>query len=178
MHSSWKILLIVLLLRTGLQAQVQAVRSYDFYNSVGVDTHWYYSGGYQYQPQFSTLVGLMQKAGISHFRDGEYGQGYNTPSWITAIYQQLAASGMKGDLIMAQGQTAAQIEAGVQLYPGVEAIEPPNELDNSGSSNWASTLDSEMPAIWQAGSAMGLTVLGPSLIQGSDASSSETSPDT
>jgi hypothetical protein len=175
--SSRKILLIVFLLWSGIPAQleaqvqgpVQAVRSYDFYNSVGVDVHWYYGGSYQYESQFSALVSLMQQADIYHFRDGEFEQGYNTPSWLTAIYQQLAASGMKADLIVAQGQTTAQLESGLQLYPGVEAIEPSNELDDSGQANWVSTLDGELPVVQQAGADLGLTVLGPSLINASDA---------
>ena len=76
--SSRKILLIVFLLWSGIPAQleaqvqgpVQAVRSYDFYNSVGVDVHWYYGGSYQYESQFSALVSLMQQADIYLFRDG------------------------------------------------------------------------------------------------------------
>jgi len=146
-------------------SQVQAVRSYDVYDSVGVNTHWYYGNGYQYLPQFSALVGAMVHSHARHFRDGMYAQGTNTPAYLSAMYATLAGLGIHADLIVPSGESAAQIEAGLRLYPGVEAIEPPNEWDINGGSNWASTLQQEEPEILQAGRDLGLTVLGPSLAQ-------------
>jgi hypothetical protein len=169
MHSCWKILLVLIVFKSGVWAQVQAARSSDFYNSVGVNTHWYYGNNFQYQPQFSALINLMKQAGIYHFRDGEFAQGYNTPSWITAMYTQLAANGMKAELIVAQGQTLSQLESGLGDYPGLEAIEPANEWDVNGGADWVSTLLSQLPQNQQAGADLGLAVLGPSLIDGTDA---------
>ncbi len=169
MTSFLKILVVFFLLSTGAQSQVQAARSYDFYNSVGVNTHWFFDQSFQYYPQFSALVGLMKQAGIYHFRDGEFADGYNTPPWITSLYSQLAENGMKADLIVANGQTLSQLESGLQLYPGTEAIEPPNEWDANGGADWAPTLLAQLPLIKQAGEDLGLTVLGPSLIQENDA---------
>lgn len=162
-------LLVFLLFPYALIAQVQAARSYDFSNSVGVNTHWYFDNNFQYQPHFATLVSLMQQAGIYHFRDGEFAQGYNTPAWITAKYAQLAASGMRAELIVANGQTLSELESGLKAYPGLEAIEPPNEWDANGGAGWASTLIAQMPLLKEAGTDLGLPVLGPSLIQSSSA---------
>jgi hypothetical protein len=169
MSFSWKILLVLLLPSSGVWAQVQAARSYDFYNSVGVNTHWYYDDNFQYQPHFQDLINLMKQAGIYHFRDGEFAQGDNTPSWITHTYAQLAANGMKAELIVANGQTLSELEFGLKQYPGLEAIEPPNEWDANGGNDWASTLLAQLPLIKQAGEDLGLTVVGPSLIQTNDA---------
>lgn len=163
------VLALCTILPLSLHAQVEASRSYDVYDSVGVNTHWYYGGtdGYQYLHQFSTLIGLMKQAQIYHFRDGEFAQGYNTPSWITGMYAQLAANGMKAELIVANGQTLSQLESGLQAYPGLEAIEPPNEWDLNGGSNWPTTMLAQLPIVWQAGKDLRLTVLGPSLTQAS-----------
>lgn len=169
MHSYGKILLALIVLPCTIQAQVQAARNFDFDNSVGVNTHWYYGAPFQYQPQFSTLIDRMKQAGIDHFRDGEFGQGYNTPPWITVLYKQLASNGIKAELIVAQGQTLSQLESGLRAYPGIEAIEPFNEWDANGGPNWRSTLLNELPQLKQAGADLGLTVLGPSMIDDDDA---------
>lgn len=167
MKSLCAIMLLNACLCLQVDAQVQAARSYDVYDSVGVNTHWYFGGAYQYQPQFSSLVALLNGAHIRHFRDGVYAQGTNTPSYLTQMYSTLAANGIHAELIVPQSTTitAAQLEAGLQLYPGIEAIEPPNEWDINGGSTWTSTLLAEEPAILQAGHALGLTVLGPALTQ-------------
>lgn len=169
MHFYRQILLVLIVTPCTIQAQVQAARNFDFDNSVGVNTHWYYGAPFQYQPQFSTLVGRMKQAGINHFRDGEFAQGYNTPSWITAMYQQLASDGIKAELIVAQGQTLSQLESGLRAYPGIEAIESFNEWDANGGSNWRASLLNELPQIKQAGKDLGLTVVGPSMIDEDDA---------
>lgn len=169
MHFYRHILLALIAMPCAIQAQVQAARSFDFDNSVGVNTHWYYGANFQYQPQFSNLVNRLKQAGIDHFRDGEFAQGYNTPSWITAMYTQLASNGIKAELIVAQGQTLSQLESGLRAYPGLEAIEPFNEWDANGGPNWRATLLNELPQIKQAGKDLGLTVLGPSMIDEDDA---------
>lgn len=162
-----KCLILLLILPLRLQSQVQAARGYDVYDSVGVNTHWYFGNGYQYQPQFSKLVTLMTGAHIRHFRDGVYSVGTNTPSYLTQMYQTLAAQGIHGELIVPQSTTmsVSQMEAGLKLYPGIEAIEPPNEWDICGGSNWVPTLIAEEPTIVAAGHDLGLTVLGPALTQ-------------
>ena len=100
---------------------MQAVRGYDIYDSVGVNTHWYFGGGYQYQPQFSKLVSIMSGAHIRHFRDGVYSTGLNTPAYLTQMYQTLANNGIHADLIVPQSttMTLSQMDAGLRLYPGI-----------------------------------------------------------
>lgn len=147
-------------------SQVQAVRGYDLYDSVGINTHWYFGDGYQYKPQFNKLVDMMSGAHIRHFRDGVYSTGTNTPAYLTQMYQTLANRDIHGDLIVPQGSiTSDQMDAGLQLYPGIEAIEAPNEWDINGGSTWVSSLLSEEPTIYGAGQTLGLTTLGPALTQ-------------
>ena len=153
-----------------LEAQVQALRSNDFDDSVGVNTHWTYGEPYQYLQQFSTLVSIMQQANIRHDRDAEWGNGIDTQPWVTSMWTQLNAAGIKTDLINVgnnNSQTVAQLEADLRLYPGVEAIEAPNEWDINGGSNWVSTMLAKLPILHQAGVDLGLPVIGPSLVEAS-----------
>jgi hypothetical protein len=153
---------------SALNAQVQAFRSYDFYDSVGVNTHWTYGAPYQYLQQFSTLVSILQQAKIRHDRDAEWGNGVDTQPWVTSMWTQLNAAGIKTDLINVgnnNGQTVAQLEADLKLYPGIEAIEAPNEWDINGGSTWVSTMLAKLPILHQAGVDLGLPVIGPSLVE-------------
>ena len=148
-------------------SQVQAVRGYEVYDSVGVNTHWYFGNRYQYQPQFTKLVSIMSGAHIRHFRDGVYSTGLNTPAYLTQMYQTLANNGIHADLIVPQSttMTLSQMDAALRLYPGAESIEPPNEWDITGGSTWVSTLLAEEPTIKGAGLDLGVAVLGPALTQ-------------
>jgi hypothetical protein len=163
----WKSILLLSFSAVSAYSQVQAVRGYDVYDSVGVNTHWYFGNTYQYQPQFSNLTNLMVAAQIRHFRDGVYATGLNTPPSLTQMYQTLANQGIHGELIVPQSTTItmAQLEAGLQFYPGVEAIEPPNEWDINGGAQWTTTLLAEEPTIYGAGRDLNLPVLGPALTQ-------------
>lgn len=160
------LLFFIAVLCSGLNAQVQAVRSYDVYNSVGVNTHWTYGAPYQYLPQFSTLVSMVQQAKIHHIRDVEWGNGADTAPWVTSMWTLLNMAGIKSDLIaVGNSQTQAQLEADLKLYPGVESIEAPNEWDVNGGSNWVSTMLAKLPILHQAGLDLGLSVIGPSLVE-------------
>lgn len=167
MKSLPTILAVSALLPLPAFTQVQATRAFDVYDSVGVNTHWYFGNGYQYQPQFSTLASLMAQNHIMHFRDGVYSVGTNTPQYLTQMYATLAGQGIHADLIVPQSTSvsAADLEAGLKLYPGLESIEPPNEWDISGGWDWVYALLAEEPAIYKAGHDMGVTVLGPALTQ-------------
>ncbi len=148
-------------------AQVQAVRDFDVYDSVGVNTHWTFGSPYQYLPNFDTLINKLQDAGIHHFRDGEQWAGYNTPSWVTSMYTQLSAAGLRGNLVIAYPQTLDQLESGLRKYPGLESIEMMNEWDINGGSNWVSTAKQMLPIAHQAGLDLAVPVLGPALVQSS-----------
>ena len=150
-----------------LSAQVQAFRSYDFYESVGVNTHWTVGTPYQYLPQFSTLLSMMQQAQIHHVRDGEWGTGSNTQPWVTSMWSQLNQAGIKTDLVIVGNgdQTLAQLEADLNLYPGVDSIEAPNEWDVNGGSTWVTTMQAKLPILHRAGADLTLPVIGPSLVE-------------
>lgn len=165
MKSIWTVAILSSLLPLHVFSQEQAVRAYDIYDSIGVNTHWYFGNGYQYQPNFSYLANLMSQNHIMHFRDGVYSEGTNTPPYVTQMYSTLAGKGIHAELIVPSGKSVADLEAGLKYYPGVEAIEPPNEADITEGSNWVSSLLSEEPAIYTAGHDLGLTVLGPALTQ-------------
>jgi hypothetical protein len=148
-----------------VSAQVQAVRDFDVYDSVGVNTHWTFGSPYQYLPNFDLLIRKMQNAGIHHFRDGEQWSGYNTPTWVTSMYTQLDAAGLRGDLTIKYPQTIDQLESGLRKYPGLESIEMMNEWDINGGTNWISSLQQMLPIAHQAGADLGVPVLGPAFVQ-------------
>ena len=167
---SYIVALFVFLFASSASAQVQAVRDFDVYDSVGVNTHWTYGSPYQYLPQFTVLIGKMQKARIHHFRDGEWGNGLNTQPWVTSMYTQLNQAGLKANLIVVGNNTsitATQLAADLRLYPGLESIEFPNEWDINGGANWVNSAQVMLPQIWAAGNNLGVPVLGPSLTQAS-----------
>jgi len=157
----------VCLVAFSASAQVQAVRGFDVYDSVGVNTHWTFGSPYKYLPNFNALISKLQNARIHHFRDGEQGAGYNTPSWVTSMYSQLDAAGLKANLIVSYPQTIDQLENGLQKYPGLESIEMMNEWDIAGGSNWVSSIRQMLPIAHQAGIDLGIPILGPSLVQSS-----------
>jgi len=161
------LILFVCLSASTASAQVQAIRDFDVYDSVGVNTHWTYGSPYRYLPKFNSLIVKMQDAGIHHFRDGEQWAGYNTPSWVTSMYTQLNAAGLKADLIISYPQTVDQLETGLRKYPGLESIELMNEWDYNGGSNWVSSARQMLPIAHQAGLDLELPVLGLSLVQAS-----------
>jgi hypothetical protein len=86
------------------------------------------------------------------------------------MWTQLNAAGIKTDLINVgnnNSQTLAQLEADLKLYPGIEAIEAPNEWDLNGGAGWVATMEAKLPILHQAGVDLGLPVIGPSLVEGS-----------
>lgn len=161
------LILFVCLIASTVSAQVQAVRAFDVYDSVGINTHWTYGSPYQYLPQFSALIVKMQDAKIHHFRDGELWAGYNTPNWVTSMYMQLDAAGLKANLIISSPQTVDQLESGLRMYPGLESIEMMNEWDYNGGANWVASAQQMLPVAHQAGVDLGVPVLGPSLVAAS-----------
>lgn len=139
-------------------------RLYDFYDSVGVNTHFsYVNTAYYQQPQ--AIIANLQKLQIHHVRDG-LSYAWVAPN-LYSIYSRLAAAGIHPELIipMANGLTATQVAALLPNYPGADAVEAPNECDISGDSNWANDLVSYLPNVAQIGRDQNLTVLGPSLTQ-------------
>lgn len=156
---------------SALNAQIQANRSYDVYDSVGVNTHWTAGLPFQYLQSFSTLVSKLQQANIHHIRDGQWGSGSNTQPWVTSMWSQLNAAGIKSNLIIVSNnnlsQTVQQLDADLKLYPGLESIEVMNEWDLGGGPDWVNSMLARLPVLHQVGVDLGVPVIGPSLVEGS-----------
>lgn len=171
MKNKLALLPLTVFLCSALNAQVQAYRSYDVYDSVGVNTHWTLGLPYHYLNNFSTLVSKLQQANIHHIRDGQWGSGSNTTPWVTSMWSQLDAAGIKSNLIVTSNnnlnQTAAQLEADLKLYPGLESIEAMNEWDLGGGPGWVTSMLTRLPVLHQVGTDLGVPVIGPSLVEAS-----------
>lgn len=145
----------------------QAARAYDFSDSVGVNTHLGYTDTAYYQ-QPAKIIAALQKMGVRHVRDG-LGYWWVAPN-LYSIFQQLAAAGIHPELVLPNPNgvptpTASAMAALLPNYPGVEAVESPNEYDMAGDPNWSTNLFSYMPAVWQTGQQGKVPVIGPSLVQ-------------
>lgn len=157
--------LSTLLLVGSAAAQQRASRSYNFVNSIGVNTHFTYTDTAYYQ-QPATLIQAIQNLHVRHVRDG-LAYSWVAPNLYT-IHAQLAQAGILADLVTPNpqsGATAAQLDALLPNYPDVEAIEGPNEYDQTNNANWAADLKAYLPTVWQAGDNAHLTVIGPSFTQ-------------
>jgi hypothetical protein len=149
-------------------AAVPARPADSFVDSVGVNTHTYYSDTAYYQ-QFETVTQRLKELGVRHIRE-------NLVPNRTDQYQrlnQLAAQGIKSTLILGEPKDGA---AGLSkltsvlsnnLQGSVDAVEGPNEWDLTASgTNWMSSLATYQAQLWsqvKGGSLAGLPVIGPSL---------------
>lgn len=149
-----------------MQYSQLASRAYDFCDSVGVNTHFSYTDTAYYQ-QPATLIAAIQQLHIRHVRDG-LAAGWVAPN-LYSIFEQLDQAGIGANLVMpnpgASAPSVQVIEALLPNYPSADAIEDPNEYDQSGDPAWAADLRGYLPVIWQAGQDTGLPVFGPSLTQ-------------
>jgi hypothetical protein len=123
-----------------------------------------------YERQIRKVELLGAKGDLKWARDAEWGNGTDTQPWVTSMWTQLNAAGIKSDLITVSNnpsQTLSQLEADLKLYPGLESIEAMNEWDINGGSGWVSTMLAKLPILHQAGVDLGLPVIGPSLVEAS-----------
>jgi hypothetical protein len=136
-----------------------------FVDSVGVNVHLHYTD--TSYVNFSGVQNALQALGIRHIRDGLIDTTW-TPYYDRL--NQLGQSGIKATLITSPNESAALLAA----YPGrvansFEAYEGPNEYDNSGDPNWATTLNNFMTLLHSAvksnASAAQFPIVGPSLTQ-------------
>jgi len=151
-------------LTTSVYAQQQASRAYDFSESVGVNTHFSYTDtGYYQQP--AEVISALRKLHINHIRDG-LAYFWVAPN-LYAIYTQLEPAGIHPELVMPNPKNGApsakQIETLLPNYPGADAIEAPNEYDQSKDPNWVANLSAYLPTLRQVQRDTGLPVIGPSL---------------
>ena len=124
---------------TATNSTVLATTAGGFTDSVGVNTHTAY--GQTAYGDTGRVVSLLQTLGVRHVRDA-----------LTGVKQQvnalsmLGAAGIHDDaLIGASSMTnttvpAAKLAEARQLAPYLDSIEPTNEADCTGDSNWVGHL--------------------------------------
>ena len=151
-----------------------------FVDSIGVNTHLYYSDT-AYAQSFSTVEQRLRELGVRHIRENLVP---NRPDQYERL-NQLAAQGIRSTLILGDpddgGAGLAKLTSilGSDLRGSVDAVEGPNEWDLNGPSNWMSGLAPYQGQIYSAiknSSLSGIPVVGPSLgntnSDGSDVSGS------
>ncbi|MDG0814483.1 CARDB domain-containing protein [Cohnella rhizosphaerae] len=116
-------------------AAENAKRADSFVDSMGVTTHLFYFDT-AYAKYESIIKPALVKLGIRHIREGASKNGTQQTR-----LKDLAASGIHASLLFdprgTQIADAVDIVTGAQ--PAVEAIEGPNEYNNSGDTDWVNT---------------------------------------
>ncbi len=130
-----------------------------FVDSIGVNVHMMYAN--TFYANAAMLESSLTTLGVRHYRDGA--NVGNTTMLSTA--QQLAANGLKFDMLSTEGQDVSAFVAWVQKFgSAADAVEGPNEFDLSSLPNWPSLLgayQSTLNASVRSGTS--LAVIGPSL---------------
>jgi hypothetical protein len=133
-----------------------------FVNSIGVSIHLPYTDtAYARQPE---LIARLRELGLRHIRDG---MPLGRPPLVQGL-PALRAAGIRATLVgeIDRDPNASVSESVAVMGGAIDAFEAPNELDNSGSPDWAAQLRAYMPALAAAArrQAPGVPVIGPSLI--------------
>jgi hypothetical protein len=154
----------------GAGAETVPARAADsFVDSIGVNTHTYYTDT-PYYSQFATVKERLTQLGVRNIRE-------NLVPRRSDQYQRLSelgAAGIKSTLILGEpreGIPGLNTLLGIvkkDLRPYVAAVEGPNEYDLAGVSNWSSQLLPYQEALYQGvkndSSLSSLPVIGPSLV--------------
>jgi hypothetical protein len=149
-------------------AAVPARAADSFVDSVGVNTHLYYSDT-DYTRQFGTIAQRLNELGVRHIRENLV---TNRPDQYQRL-NQLAAQGIKSTLILGEptdgsaGLGKLTSILSTNLRGAVDAVEGPNEWDLRGGSGWMSSLAPYQAQLWSqvkgSPTLAGLPVVGPSL---------------
>lgn len=139
-----------------------------FVDSIGVNTHTYYTNTKYYQ-DFATITQRLKELGVRHIRENLVPNRSDQYRMLNA----LAAQGIKSTLILGDPREGSaglgklvSIAAGM---PGaIDALEGPNEWDlTAWGTNWMSALAPYQAELWQKVKATpslnGIPVIGPSL---------------
>ncbi len=173
--------LLTLLPTVAKAAPVAAKPAASFIDSIGVNTHTYYSDTV-YASEFGTVEQRLRELGIHHIRENLVP---NRPDQYEAL-NDLAAAGIKSTLILgapedgSAGLNKLTTVLASNLRGSVDAVEGPNEYDLHGGSDWMSKLapyQSQLYTAIKSNPALSsLPVVGPSLgntnSDGSDVSGS------
>jgi len=138
----------------------------DFINSIGVNVHFSYYGSI-YTNNQPLIFRSLEQLGIHHLRDGVCWQGATPHNTYYIVHQQLAQMGFKTDYVLPMNETQAHLAVYPGLVTDMEAIEPANEWDNSGDTDWVADIQTQLSAIYSTihpkGAASPITVLAPAL---------------
>jgi len=145
---------------------VQAYQSDSFVDSIGVVTHLTYTDT-NYYLQWPAVFYDLQWLGVRHIRDGYY--NWAPGSQFFAEHQQLASAGIKTDYVVPYNfsTTPAAVANIANQVGDMEAVEAPNECDVAGNCGGTeqqgmANMLSFLPTVDAAGSAVKVTVFGPS----------------
>ena len=127
-------------------ATLQAKSADSFVDSVGLNVHFSFSGPYlTYESQ---MLRALQSLGVRHLRDQMAWQGTSSGSPFYTVHKTLASYGIKTDYILTSiDYPMSQVTAYPSLVNDMEAIEPTNEYDASGASNWANAIRSQQETL-------------------------------
>jgi len=156
-------------------APVPARSADSFVGSIGVNTHFYYTGT-PYVDAFGVVKQRLAELGVRHIRENI------APNDRPDQYQrlrELSALGIKADLILGDPRngisTLDRMIATVknELPGAVDSVEGPNEFNAQGVSNWVSMLREYQQHLYTAiksdPALSPLTVIGPSITNWGDA---------
>ena len=135
-----------------------------FVNSIGVAVHLNYTGT-TYERQ-AEIVQRLRELGVRHIRDAMPSPGVPLATGLQAVHRAgLRATLTTGD-VARRPDDAVSDSVRIVGRDGIEAFEGPNELDNSGNSNWKAILGAYMPALAAAvhRHAAEVPVIGPSFV--------------
>jgi hypothetical protein len=149
-------------------ATVGARSANSFTESIGVNTHTYYTDSVYYQ-DFPVVEQRLKELGIHHVRENLM---TDRPDQYERL-NDLAAAGIKSTLILGtppDGQAGLNELTSIlssKLRGSVDAVEGPNEYDLNGPSNWMAELapyQSQLYSAIKSNPALSsLPVVGPSL---------------
>ncbi len=156
-------------------ATPQPAQSADsFVNSIGVNTHTYYTN--TAYGQFGLVKQRLEELGVRHIRE------YLEPNRLDQYkaLNELAGVGIKSDLILgdppggATGLNTLTSTLKTKVPNAVDTVEGSNEFDLSGTPNWASSLTEYQRRLYNTiksdPSLSSLPVVGPSMGHSSDTS--------
>jgi hypothetical protein len=175
------IALVALLPAAARAATVEAKSAASFVDSIGVNTHTYYSDTV-YSSQFGTIEQRLRELGVHHIRENLVP---DRPDQYKHL-NELAAAGIKSTLIMGSpkdspaGLGELTSILGSDLRGSVDAVEGPNEYDLAGGAGWMGELAPYQSRLYTAiksnPALSSLPVIGPALgntnSEGSDVSGS------
>jgi hypothetical protein len=149
-------------------APVEARTAASFVDSIGVNTHTYYSDTV-YAQDFGTVAQRLQELGVHHIRENLVP---DRPDQYERL-NQLAAAGIGSTLILgdptngSRGLERLRSILDSDLQGSIDAVEGPNEFDLSGDPGWAARIASYQAELYAAVKSdpqlSALPVIGPSL---------------